>query len=185
MSPPYVINLDGEINDFQARSDGYCLVTPQLTSFASQNLTQLKRQCRTGAFSVTDGFASILFQSLMLKYVSRYSWLQADRICYPRSLPLFFFLLKCTNMEVLGGGVLYHPSRRAGALPGDVVTDASVLARAPLLALRAVLPGGTQVLTAVQGVGTAQTLVTTRPRTPLLLLPPLVLAAKSTEQRAA
>lgn len=66
-----------------------------------------------------------------------------------------------------------------------MVTDASVLARAPLLALRAVLPGGTQVLTAVQGVGTAQTLVTTRPRTPLLLLPPLVLAAKSVEQRAA
>lgn len=104
VSLPYNINLDGEINDFQARSDGYCLVTPQLTSFASQNLTQLKRQCRTGAFSVTDGFASILFQSLMLKYVSHYSWLQADRICYPRLLPLFFSLLKCTNMEVLGGG---------------------------------------------------------------------------------
>lgn len=72
-------------------------------------------------------------------------------------------------MEVLGGvvrvseRVFYHPSWRAGAFPGDVVTDASVLARAPLLALWAVLPGGTQVLTAVHRVGIAQTPITTAP----------------------
>lgn len=188
VSHPYSINLDEKINGFQAKSNGYCLVTAQLTTFASQNLTQLKRQCRTGGFSVTDGSASILFQSLMLKYVSHYSWLQADRICYPRLLPFFC----CWNVQIwkfLGGccgdfrgdcgDIFYHPSRWAGALPGDVVTDAAVLARAPLLALGAVLPGGTQVLTAVQGWGQHRH---PSPQAPALFLSSLALPC--VEQRA-
>lgn len=168
-APDSICILHREINDFQARSKGYCLVTAQIMSYASQYLIQLKWQCRTGAFSVTDGFASILFQSLMLKYVSHYAWLQADCICYPRLL-LFFF--SCWDVQIwkfFGGvvgiseGIFYHPSWRAGALSSDVVTDASVLAWAPLLALWAMLPGGTQVLTAVHRVGTAQTPITTGP----------------------
>lgn len=64
---------------------------------------------------------------------------------------------KCTNMEDLWGCVnfrkcFYHPSWRAGTLPGDVVTDASILAGAPLLALWAMLPGGTEVLAAEEVV---------------------------------
>lgn len=60
-------------------------------------------------------------------------------------------------MEVVWGCVnfrkcFYHPSWRAGTLPGDVVTDASILAGAPLLALWAMLPGGTEVLAAEEVV---------------------------------
>lgn len=60
-------------------------------------------------------------------------------------------------MEDLWGCVnfrkcFYHPSWRAGTLPGDVVTDASILAGAPLLALWAMLPGGTEVLAAEEVV---------------------------------
>lgn len=64
--------------------------SPQYDSctFAYQNVIQLKRQHRTGRFSGTDGFTSILFQFLMLKYASHYSWLLADCICYPYLLPL-------------------------------------------------------------------------------------------------
>lgn len=75
------------MNDFQTRCKGCCLVKEWFMSFASQNLIWFKRQCSTGGFSATDGFASILFQSLMLKCISHYSWLQADCICYPHLLP--------------------------------------------------------------------------------------------------
>lgn len=49
------------MTDFQTRSKGCCLVTVPFMSFAPQNLLWLKRQHRTEGFSVTDGFASILF----------------------------------------------------------------------------------------------------------------------------
>lgn len=100
-SSPYNFNLHRETNVFQARSKGSCLSTTHV--FCIPESGKLKRQCRIETFLVTDGFASILFQSLMLKYVSHYSWLQADHICYPHLLSLLSLLSRCTNMEVLGG----------------------------------------------------------------------------------
>lgn len=98
-------------------------------------------------------------------------------------------------MEVLWGCVdfrkcFYHPSRWAGTLPGDVVTDASVLARAPLLALRPMLPGGTEVLAAGEaggGVQQRQPLLQHTlhyPATSLFLTLLLTFPAKNMKQKA-
>lgn len=169
VSTPNNINLHGEINDFQARSKAYYLVTAQLASFASQNLIVKKAVQNWSIFSnrwFCKHFTSVPYAKIC------FSLLLATSSLHLLSSFATFFSFFCRDVQIwkfwgvvgVSEGVFYHPSWRAGALPGDVVADASVLARAPLLALWAMLPGGTQVLTAVHRVGTAHTPVTTGPR---------------------
>lgn len=88
---------------------------------------------------------------------------------------------------LISESVFYHPSRWAGALPGHVVTDASILAGAPLLTLRPMLPRGTEILAAGELVHNRQLLLqhaSQSPATSSFLMLLLNFLAKSMQQKA-
>lgn len=141
VSPPYNIKLYLEMNDFQTTSKEHGLITVQSMSPAFQTWRIFKNRW----------FCHYCIQSFMLKYISHYSWLHllfsfsTLLWCCPKSTNTVV-LLSCVSFTQCS----YHPSWWTGAFPSDVVTDASILAWAPLLALWPMLARGTEVLTAVE-----------------------------------
>lgn len=79
VSPPYNIKLYLEMNYFQTTSKEHGLITVQSMSPAFQTWRIFKNRW----------FCNYCIQSFMLKYISHYSWLQADCICYSHFLPFY------------------------------------------------------------------------------------------------